>query len=160
MDTLGDVRPRARASLTRPEPSERKERKDRGAVREATVRSATPEAAELAIEVARAAMDKKAIGIEILDVAGRVDYADVLVLMTGRSDRHVASLAQAIEKAALDTGRRPMSVEGLPRAEWVLIDLSDVVVHVFQEQARSLYDIEGLWNDARRVPPPADADPR
>jgi len=109
---------------------------------------------ELAVAIAVAALDKKAVGLEVLDVAGKVDYADFLVLMTGRSDRQVAALAQGIEEALRKIGKRPMSVEGLPHGNWVLMDFGDVVVHVFQDDARSLYDIEGLWMDARRIPVP------
>lgn len=116
---------------------------------------ASEKARELAVAVAIAALDKKAVGLEVLDVAGRVDYADFLVLMTGRSDRHVVALSQGIEDALRKLNKRPLSVEGLPNAAWVLMDFGDVVVHVFQEEARSLYDIEGLWMDARRIPVPA-----
>jgi ribosome-associated protein len=115
---------------------------------------ASDRARSLAITIAVAALDKKAVGLEILDVAGRVDYADFLVLMTGRSDRQVVALAQGIEEALGEKGTRPLSVEGLPHASWVLMDFGDVVVHVFQDEARSLYDIEGLWMDARRVAVP------
>ena len=111
-------------------------------------------ARELAIAIAIAALEKKAVGLEILDVAGRVDYADFLVLMTGRSDRQVLALSQGIEEALRAHKKRPLSVEGLPHASWVLMDYGDVVVHVFQDDARSLYDIEGLWMDARRIPVP------
>ena len=115
---------------------------------------ASDESRELAVAIAVAALDKKAVGLEVLDVAGKVDYADFLVLMTGRSDRQVAALAQGIEEALRKIGKRPMSVEGLPHGNWVLMDFGDVVVHVFQDDARSLYDIEGLWMDARRIPVP------
>lgn len=101
-----------------------------------------------------AGLDKKAAGLEILDVAGKVDYADYIVIMTGRSDRQVASLAQSIEGALSKKGHRALSVEGLPLAQWVLMDFGDVVVHVFQDEARSVYDIEGLWMDAKRIPVP------
>jgi ribosome-associated protein len=111
-------------------------------------------ARERATAIAVAALDKKALGIEILDVAGKVDYADFLVLMTGRSDRHAQALAQGIEEALKVQGVRPIAVEGLPHASWVLIDFGDVVVHVFQDEARQLYDIEGLWLDAQRLPVP------
>lgn len=113
----------------------------------------SPEARELALALAGAGLDKKAIGIEILDVTGRVDYADYLVIMTGRSDRHVHAIATGLEEA-LRTKKKtaPLSMEGLTAATWVLIDFGDVVVHVFQEEARRLYDIEGLWIDAGRVP--------
>ncbi len=109
------------------------------------------EAKRIALLAAQAALDKKASEIEILDVTGKVDYADFLVLMTGQSDRHVASIADAVEEQVEKQGFRAISVEGLPRGQWVLIDFVDVVVHVFQEDSRSLYDLDGLWMDARRV---------
>ena len=113
---------------------------------------ASDDARRLAIDIAAAALEKKAVGLEILDVAGRTDYADFLVLMSGRSDRQVAALADGIEEALRLKGRRAVSVEGRQGARWILIDFGDVVVHVFQEDARSMYDLEGLFEDARRVP--------
>jgi ribosome-associated protein len=115
---------------------------------------ATDAARERATAIAVAALDKKAVGLEILDVAGKVDYADFLVIMTGRSDRHAQALAQGIEEALKKKGVRPMSVEGLPHGSWVLMDFGDVVVHVFRDETRQLYDLEGLWLDARRLPVP------
>lgn len=120
---------------------------------------ASDEARKLAIDIAAAALEKKAVGLEILDVAGRTDYADFLVLMSGRSDRQVAALAEGIEEALRKSGRRAQNIEGRESARWILIDFGDVVVHVFQEEIRSLYDLEGLWEDARRLPPPSDAKP-
>jgi len=115
---------------------------------------ASDEARETAMLIAIAAIDKKALGIEILDVAGKVDYADFLVLMTGRSDRQVGALADGIEEALRKKNRRAVSIEGRQASSWILMDFGDVVVHVFQDDARSLYDIEGLWLDARRLPVP------
>ncbi|HXN32421.1 MAG TPA: ribosome silencing factor [Polyangiaceae bacterium] len=115
---------------------------------------ASETARERATAIAVAALDKKAVGVEILDVAGKVDYADFLVIMTGRSDRHTQALAQGIEEALKKKGVRPMAVEGLPHGSWVLMDFGDVVVHVFQDETRQLYDIEGLWLDAHRLPVP------
>jgi ribosome-associated protein len=117
---------------------------------------ASDEARKLAIDIAAAALEKKAVGLEILDVAGRTDYADFLVLMSGRSDRQVAALAEGIEEALRKSGRRAQNIEGRESARWILIDFGDVVVHVFQEEIRPLYDLEGLWEDARRVPPPSE----
>ncbi len=114
---------------------------------------ASDSARKLAIDIAAAALEKKAVGLEILDVAGRTDYADFLVLMSGRSDRQVAALAEGIEEALRLHGRRPMNVEGLQASQWVLMDFGDVVVHVFLEEVRSMYDLDGLWEDARRLPP-------
>ncbi len=118
------------------------------------VSSASDEAREVAILVAVAAIEKKASGLEVIDVSGRVDYADFLVLMSGRSDRHVTALSAAIEEALRKKNKRALAVEGLPHASWVLMDFGDVVVHVFQDDARAAYDIDGLWMDARRVPVP------
>ncbi len=116
--------------------------------------SPSKEAQRIALAAAKAGLDKKAIGVEIVDVTGKVDYADYLVLMTGQSDRHVTAIADAVDEALHKSGVRAISVEGLPAAHWVLIDFVDVVVHVFQEESRGLYDLDGLWMDARRVPVP------
>ena len=107
---------------------------------------------ELAVLIAEAALDKKAGRIEIIDVRGKVDYTDYVVVMSGRSDRQVAAIARGIEEdLKLKYGTRCEGVEGLPQGNWVLLDFSDVVVHIFHEEARGFYDIEGLWLDAKRV---------
>ena len=103
---------------------------------------------------AQAGLEKKASAIEIIDVVGKVDYADYLVLMTGSSDRHVAALADAVDELLGKNDVRSISIEGRPAASWVLIDFVDVVVHIFQHEARAVYDIDGLWMDARRLPIP------
>jgi ribosome-associated protein len=117
---------------------------------------ATESARTTATAIALAALDKKAVGVEILDVAGKVDYADFLVIMTGRSDRHTQALAAGIEEALEKSGVHAIAVEGLPNGAWVLMDYGDVVVHVFQDDARQLYDLDGLWLDARRLPVPGE----
>src|SRR5262249_29624394 len=119
-------------------------------------REASAAARDLAPAVAPAGLEKHAVGIEILDVSGKVDYAEFLVIMTGRSDRHVYAIASGLEEALRQRKTVPLSIEGLQAATWVLIDFGDVVVHVFQEDARRLYDIEGLWIDANRVPVPGE----
>ncbi len=118
------------------------------------------ESQRIALLAAQAGLEKKASGVEIIDVTGKIDYADYLVIMTGQSDRHVAAIAHAVDEFLAQQGHRALSVEGLPQARWVLIDLFDVVVHVFLEDARSLYDLDGLWMDARRVPVPESAEAR
>jgi ribosome-associated protein len=140
---------RARAASPRSGASRKSARASRTA--------AADDACKLALVIAGAALEKKALAVEILDVVGKVDYADFLVLMTGRSNRHVDSLAQAIEEACAKKKRRALSVEGTGSAAWVLIDFGDVVVHIFQEEARGLYDIEGLWLDAKRLPVPGQS---
>ena len=120
---------------------------------------ASDEARGLALAIAAAGLEKKATAIEIIDVAGKVDYTEFLVLMSGRGDRHVHAIAKGIERN-IKTQRKtaPLSVEGLSAAQWVLIDFNDVVVHVFQSDARYYYDLEGLWIDASRVCLPAPND--
>jgi ribosome-associated protein len=119
------------------------------------VRTAQSEAsAKIALFAAQAGLEKKASAIEIIDVVGKVDYADYLVLMTGSSDRHVAALADAVDELLSKNGIRSISIEGRPAASWVLIDFVDVVVHIFQHEARAVYDLDGLWMDARRLPIP------
>ncbi len=110
--------------------------------------------AKLALLAAEAGLDKKAAAIEIVDVCGKVDYADFLVLMTGSSDRHVAAIADAVEEFLGKHGAQSISMEGRMAASWVLIDFVDIVVHVFQREARAVYDLDGLWMDASRLPLP------
>lgn len=121
-----------------------------------TGREASSQARELALALAMEGAEKKAVGIEILDVSGKIDYADFLVIMTGRSDRHVEAIATGLEEAMKRKKIVPLSVEGRTQANWVLMDYGDVVVHVFQEETRRLYDIEGLWIDAGKLQVPAD----
>lgn len=111
----------------------------------------------MALLAAQGGLEKKATQVEIIDVSGKVDYADFLVLMTGQSDRNVAAIADSVEGLLAQNGVKAMSVEGLPTANWVLIDFVDVVVHVFQQDSRAIYDLDGLWMDARRVQMPAGA---
>ncbi|MBI4702701.1 MAG: ribosome silencing factor [Deltaproteobacteria bacterium] len=117
-----------------------------------TLPTGSEAARRLALDIAAAGLDKKAAGVEIIDVCGKVDYTDFLVLMTGRSNRHVQAIAAGVEQD-LRVGRNlaSLSVEGLSEGSWVLLDFNDVVVHVFQQATRRFYDLEGLWIDARRV---------
>jgi ribosome-associated protein len=143
------VRPRA---LPRPPRKARSEGLRPAATRDASARTA--------LLAAEAGLDKKASAIEIIDVTGKVDYADFLVLMTGSSDRHVAAIADAVEELLGRNGIHSISMEGRTIASWVLIDFVDIVVHVFQKEARAVYDLDGLWMDASRLPLPhaTDAD--
>ena len=112
------------------------------------------DAVSTALAVAKAALDKKAANVDIINLVGKTDYTDYLVLMSGNSDRHVRALADHIQRELKEQKIRPLSVEGLEASTWVLIDYADVVVHVFQESTRAVYDLDGLWLDASRVPLP------
>jgi len=110
-------------------------------------------ARKVALAIAESALDRKALNVVILDVVGKVDYADYVVVMSGRSDRQVAAIANNVSKdVAEKTGTRCLSLEGLPQASWVLLDFGDVIAHVFHEDTRGYYDLESLWIDAARVP--------
>ncbi len=109
-------------------------------------------ARETALAIAQAGLDKKALQVEIIDVQGKVDYADYVVVMSGRSDRQVNAIAQGIERdLRTNHGVRCLGVEGLPQGHWALMDFGDVVVHVFHEDTRGYYDLEALWIDAARL---------
>lgn len=109
---------------------------------------------KVALLAAAAGLEKKAEDVQIIDVTGKIDYADYIVLMTGASDRNVAAIARGIETDLAKESIRALALEGLPLARWVLIDFVEVVVHVFQSEWRQLYDLDGLWMDAPRVPLP------
>lgn len=111
---------------------------------------------KVALAIAEAALDKKALEVEIIDVSGKVDYADYLVLASGSTDRHVHAIAESIESALEKKRTSLLGIEGLPQAQWVLMDFGDVVAHIFCGELRTYYDLEGLWIDAQRIPVPGD----
>ena len=103
------------------------------------------------LECTRAALDHKAYDLVVLETGKRSSIADYFVVCSGRSDTQVQAIAEAVEKNLAARGERPLSVEGLPHAQWVLLDYGDVVLHVFYEPTRDYYDIEGLWARAPRL---------
>jgi len=103
---------------------------------------------ERANRVAEAALDKKAVDLVALDVSELTSYADTFVIATGTSDRHTRSIVDAIREAVALQGEKPLGVEGYDEGRWVLMDLGDVIVHVFQAEVRAAYDLERLWSDA------------
>lgn len=95
-----------------------------------------------------AALERKAEAPVALDVREVASFADTFVLLSGRSDRQVRSIADFIARTLKNHGDRPLGVEGLDEGRWVLMDCADVVVHVFVPEAREHYDLERLWSDA------------
>ena len=138
-----------------PRPSKKKAAKSGGARRMAPkARTASREkdvARPLAVAIANAGLEHKALNVQVIDVRGKVDYSDYVVVMSGRSDRHVAALARNIEDTLDRQGERCIGVEGLPHASWLLMDYGDVIVHIFHQDMRGYYDLETLWMDAARV---------
>ena len=106
---------------------------------------------EIAVTAARAAADKQAIDVTILDVSGLIVITDYFVICSGTSDRQIKTLVEEIEKAVRGIGERPVRREGEADARWVLLDYIDVVVHVFAQEEREYYDLERLWRDAPRI---------
>ena len=98
-----------------------------------------------------AATEKKAEDPVLLDLAGRSSIADYFVVLTGTSDPHVLTIADAVVDRIKREKVRVLGVEGQESAQWVLIDAGYVVIHVFRADARAFYDIDGLWPDAARV---------
>ena len=89
--------------------------------------------------------DMKAVNIKVLDVRGLTDVADTMIVASGTSDRHVRAIAERVIETAKAAGRRPMGTEGKQDAEWVLVDLQDVLVHVMLPRVREFYALEQLW---------------
>jgi ribosome-associated protein len=106
---------------------------------------------EKTLTVVAAALDKKASNLSVLCVRDLTSIADYFVICSGRSDRQVQSIAQGIEENFRAYGIKPFAVEGSNRGHWVLMDFSDVIVHIFYEPVREFYDLEGLWGDAPRA---------
>lgn len=90
----------------------------------------------------------------VLDIRPLAAYTEFVVVCSGSSDRQVAALAQSIDKSMNQAGVKCRGVEGKESGRWVLMDYGDVVVHVFYDPIRHLYDIEGLWPDAETVKVP------
>ena len=107
-----------------------------------------PDALIKVARAAEAAADRKAEDIVALDMRGLTSFADVFLLATGRSTRQVRSIADAVEEAALALGDKPLGIEGYGEGRWILLDLGDVIVHVFQKEIRDFYDLERLWSEA------------
>jgi ribosome-associated protein len=98
------------------------------------------------------ALDKKALEPILLDVRALCSFTNYQLIVSGRSDRQVDAIAEGIETGLKGHGLRALSSEGARSGQWALLDYGDFVVHVFVHAAREHYDIEGLWNDAPRVP--------
>jgi ribosome-associated protein len=90
--------------------------------------------------------DDKAQEIVCIDLRGKSSVADTLIIASGRSHRHVGALADHVLRALKEKGFGKAKVEGLPACDWVLIDVGDVVVHLFRPEVRAFYNIEKIWS--------------
>lgn len=109
-----------------------------------------------AMECARAAIEKKGEHVRILNITELSGFADYFVIVSGMSDRQVQAIAQSVAQTADQLGFPILSSEGTQEGRWVLMDLGEVVVHVFLDALREYYDLEGLWSDAPQVKIPSE----
>ena len=117
-----------------------------------TVNSAEDNALlDLAKVAAQTAYDTKGFDIQVLDLRKLSGFTDYFVIISGRSDRQVRSIAEKIEVAMKKHHMRQIGSEGFDTSHWILLDYGTIVVHVFFEETRTFYDIENLWGDAPRI---------
>jgi ribosome-associated protein len=102
-------------------------------------------------ETVAAADDRKAVDLKVLHLQKISDFTDYFVICGGTNERQVQAIADAVQEKLREHRVRPLHVEGYNRAQWVLLDYGDLVVHVFQEEPRRHYALERLWGDAPDV---------
>jgi ribosome-associated protein len=107
-----------------------------------------PKAVDAAIEAAR---DRKATGVVVLDLKKAGAFTDYFVICSASNPRQVQAIADAVETALKAQKQRPSLVEGYARAEWILLDYFDFVVHIFSKHARDFYGLDRLWGSATRI---------
>ncbi len=151
--TAGDKPKSAATSRTRKPASKADATSEDGAA------AADPDLA-IVLEALRLALDKKAAEPVLLDVRSLCSYCNYQLVLSGRSDRQVDAIADAVTLGLRDHGRRPLGTEGARAGQWALLDFGDFVVHVFHHPLRDHYDLEGLWVDAPRVAIEVPADAR
>ncbi|HBG08041.1 MAG: ribosome silencing factor [Geobacteraceae bacterium GWC2_58_44] len=112
-------------------------------------------AQERAIKCAAFALDKKALDVKILEIKRISSIADYLVLASGRSDRQVQAIAESV-KVEMKPFDRPIDMEGVEEGRWVVIDYGDIIVHIFQEEVRRIYNLDELWGRAPQLEIPKE----
>jgi ribosome-associated protein len=96
--------------------------------------------------------DKKAENVVVLDLRGISSFTDFFVICSGTSEPHLKAIAGEIQdRLKKDHGIRPHAVDGYPMSQWIVIDYSDVIIHIFHESKRGFYSLEDLWSDAPRL---------
>ena len=99
----------------------------------------------------KAALDRKALELVVLDVRSLTSISDAFIICHGRSNRQVIAIAEHIQIFLKKQNISPLSVEGAKDGHWVLLDYGHVIIHIFYESIRRFYDLEGLWVDAKRI---------
>ena len=99
----------------------------------------------------KAILGRKALGTVVLDVGALTSLADFFIICSGRSHRQVTSIGEFVLVELKKQGIKPLRVAGLKEGHWVLMDYGHIIIHIFFETTRQLYDLEGLWVDAKRI---------
>ncbi len=108
---------------------------------------AAPRWPPLVMDVLAQLEDSKAEQVVTIDVSKKSSVADVMVVASGRSNRHVSAIADQVVEKLEKSGRKNVRVEGMPQCDWVLVDAGDVMVHIFRPEVRSFYNLEKLWSE-------------
>ena len=111
---------------------------------------------ERVLTALRAAAEKKALDVVVLDLREIASFTDFFVIVSGSNDRQVQAISDEVSETLKKNGSPAARVEGYKTAEWILLDYGDFVVHVFEDKARKFYDLERLWRESRRVVLPAE----
>ena len=106
----------------------------------------------LALAIAEAAWERKALNVRALDVRGIVSYTDFIVLCHATNDRQAKAIADHVTRELRPVKVRPRGTEGADSGDWILVDFVDVVFHVFLEETRAGYSLESIYSDAPRLP--------
>ncbi|MEO7373921.1 MAG: ribosome silencing factor [Terrimesophilobacter sp.] len=114
--------------------------------------TASAHARDLLQAATLAADSKQAENLVALDVSGPMPLTDIFLLASGRNERNVVSIADAIEDALLERGSKTLRREGKSEGRWILLDFGDLIVHVFHEEDRMYYSLERLWKDCPVLP--------
>jgi ribosome-associated protein len=107
-----------------------------------------PKDLSLALETA---LDKKAVDLQLLDLRKASAFTDFFVICTGNNIRQVQAIADGIQEALRKNGNRPAIIEGYNKADWILLDYFDFIVHIFTPATRDFYSLERLWGDAQKI---------
>jgi len=141
------------------EQSLRPERSGRSTVKTTTD---TEDAAEIDDRIhtaLQAASEKKALDVVVMDLREVASFTDYFVIASGANERQVQAISDEVFERLKKAGTPPARVEGRQRAEWILLDFGDFIVHVFEDKARKFYDLERLWREAKRVELPPEFAP-
>ena len=106
---------------------------------------------ETALKAAEILNSKKAENIKILEVKGLTSIGDYFVIANGTSSTHIKALSDEVEEKLKEAGVRVHHSEGYTSANWILMDYGEVLIHVFDKEAASFYDLERLWTDAPKL---------